>query len=182
MGEYPYGEGDPATLMIGETVKEDAVTVHEGMLKITPVDEKVTVTITEHKGEFVYDSTEKTVSGYDVSIDNELYFVKDFTFSGTDSVSGTDAGTYEMKLKPEDFKTIWYVCPYGTQGGFVAIKLLNALSTGGLSLQSGDKAKGQWSFSYTGYTSIDNPDEVPMRFYLKSSAEAAAVNVEPAVE
>lgn len=86
-----------------------------------------------------------------------------------------------MKLKPEDFKTIWYVCPYGTQGGFVAIKLLNALSTGGLSLRSGDKAKGQWSFSYTGYTSIDNPDEVPMRFYLKSSAEAAAVNVEPNV-
>lgn len=87
-----------------------------------------------------------------------------------------------MKLKPEDFKTLWYVCPYGTQGGFIAIELMNALSTGGLSLQSGDKAKGQWAFSYTGYTSIDNPDEVPMKFYLKTSADAAAVNVEPTAE
>ena len=90
--------------------------------------------------------------------------------------------TPRMKLKPEDFKNIWYVCPYGTQGGFVAIELMNALSSGGLSLQSSDKAKGQWSFNYTGHTSIDKPDEVPMKFYLKASSGAAAANVEPTVE
>ncbi len=89
--------------------------------------------------------------------------------------------TPRMKLKPEDFDTLWYVCPYGTSDGFIAIELNNALSTGGLSLQTGDKAKGQWAFSYTGYTSIDSPDEVPMKFYLKASASASAVNVEPTV-
>lgn len=94
---------------------------------------------------------------------------------------GLHTVTPRMKLKSEDFATLWYVCPYGTQDGFIAIELNNALSTGGLSLQSGDKAKGQWAFSYKGYTSIDNPDVVPMKFYLKASASASAVNVEPTV-
>lgn len=94
---------------------------------------------------------------------------------------GINTVTPRMKLSPEDFDTLWYVCPYGTQGGFIAIKLNNALSTGGLSLQSGDKAKGQWAFSYKGYTSIDNPDVVPMEFYLTETASASAVNVEPTV-
>ena len=94
---------------------------------------------------------------------------------------GLNTVTPRMKLSPEDFDTLWYVCPYGTQGGFIAIELMNALSTGGLSLQSADKGKGQWAFSYKGYTSIDNPDVVPMKFYLKASASASAVNVEPTV-
>lgn len=94
---------------------------------------------------------------------------------------GLHTVTPRMKLDPNDFAILWYVCPYGTQGGFIAIELMNALSTGGLSLQSGDKAKGQWAFSYKGYTSIDNPDVVPMKFYLKASASASAVNVEPTV-
>ena len=90
--------------------------------------------------------------------------------------------TPKMKLDPGHFKTIWYVCPYGTEDGFIAIKIENALSTGGLSFQSGDTAKGQWAFSYTGYTSIDDPDTVPMKFYLKPSATATAASVDPTIE
>ena len=75
----------------------------EGTLKVTALTDKVTVTITENKGSEKYDGAAKTVTGYTVSIDNELYTVDDFTFSGNDNVTGTDAGSYDMKLKPEDF-------------------------------------------------------------------------------
>ena len=73
----------------------------DGQLMINPID--VTVTITEHSDEVDYDGEEHTVSGYDVEISNPLYTVADFTFSGTASVSGTDAGSYAMEMKPEDF-------------------------------------------------------------------------------
>ena len=96
------------TYTLDEGTKADnyVITTVEGTLTVTPVTEKVTVTITEHSGEFVYDSTEKTVTGYDVAIDNALYTEEDFTFDGNDSVSGTDVATYNMELKAEDFENI----------------------------------------------------------------------------
>jgi len=64
----------------------------------------VTVTITEHSDKVAYDGKEHEVSGYDVEIGNPLYTEADFTFSGKDTVKGTNAGSYDMELKPEDFK------------------------------------------------------------------------------
>lgn len=81
------------------------ITTAAGKLKVTSVTDKVTVTIKEHSGSDTYDGTEKTVTGYDiVSISNPLYTENDFTFSGEATVKGTDAGTYNMELKPADFK------------------------------------------------------------------------------
>ena len=79
------------------------ITVVPGTLEITPITDKVTVTITENNGSEKYDGSEKTVTGYTVSIDNELYTEADFEFKGDATVKGTDAGTYNMELKPEDF-------------------------------------------------------------------------------
>ena len=62
------------------------------------------VTITGHKDSAKYDGTEKTVTGYDVSISNDLYQETDFTFSGDATASGIHAGKYPMGLKAEDFK------------------------------------------------------------------------------
>ncbi|MBR4578924.1 MAG: InlB B-repeat-containing protein, partial [Oscillospiraceae bacterium] len=68
--------------------------VVDGYMKITPLTDKVTVTITENSGEYTYDGTEKTVTGYTVtSISNNLYKEADFEFSGDATVKGTDAGT-----------------------------------------------------------------------------------------
>ena len=80
------------------------VTTVDGALTINPL-EGVIVTITEHSNsdEIVYNGQEHTVTGYDVAIDNELYTEADFTFSGNAEVKGTNAGTYEMELKPGDF-------------------------------------------------------------------------------
>ena len=63
----------------------------------------VIVTITEHGGEVNYDGQSHTVTGYDVAISDPLYTESDFTFSGSASVSGTNAGSYPMTLTPDNF-------------------------------------------------------------------------------
>lgn len=93
---YTFNEG---------TSKSDYLVTYEfGKLIVTQDNTEVVVTITEHSGTFEYDGTEKTVSGYDFSASNELYKNTDFEFTGNDSVSATNVGTYDMELKSENFK------------------------------------------------------------------------------
>ena len=123
-----------------------------------------------------------SMSGTAITVNGDI--LRSLLGAADKTTGSDDLNTITPRMKfnlNTDFPKLWYVCPYGTQHGFIAIELNNALSTGGLSLQSGDKAKGQWAFSYKGYTSIDTPDVVPMKFYLKASASASAVNVEPTV-
>ena len=81
-----------------------AVTKTPGKLTITAVETEVVVTITGHKDTVTYDGAEHTVTGYDVSISNELYKEADFTFTGSAEVKGTGANTYPMGLKEGDFR------------------------------------------------------------------------------
>ena len=93
---YEFNEGtNPADYL---------VTSKYGKLIVTADDTEVVVTITEHSGTFKYDGTEKTVEGYDFKASNPLYTQADFEFSGDATVRGTDAGEYDMKLEPGDFK------------------------------------------------------------------------------
>lgn len=79
----------------------------------------------------------------------------------------------------KDFKNIWWVGDYSDvnedgsstgKAGFIAIKLINALSTGGFKIQSGDKAKGTFEFEYTGHYSIEDTDIVPFELYIKAGS------------
>ena len=88
----------------GTSESDYLVTPECGKLIVTQDNTEVVVTITEHSGTFEYDGTEKAVSGYDFSASNELYKNTDFEFTGNDSVSATNVGTYDMELKSEDFK------------------------------------------------------------------------------
>ena len=73
-------------------------------LYITTQDGQVIVVITGHKKTYDYDGTEKTVSGYDVSItEGSTYAEADFTFNGNAEVKATEANTYPMGLKVSDF-------------------------------------------------------------------------------
>lgn len=76
-----------------------------------------------------------------------------------------------------DFKDIWWIGDYSDvnddgsstgKAGFIAIRLINALSTGGFKIQSGDKAKGAFEFEYTGHYSIEHIDTVPFELYIKA--------------
>lgn len=78
-----------------------------------------------------------------------------------------------------DFKDIWWVGDYSdkngdTNGGFVAIHMLNGLSTGGFSLQSGNRAKGQFAFKFTGHYSIKDQSKVPFEVFVKAGTDESA--------
>ena len=74
------------------------------------------------------------------------------------------------KIKPRkdlqlsDFADLWWVGDKAN-GGAYAIKLLNALSTGGLNIQSSKNGKGTNSIEVTGHVSIDAQDVMPMEIY-----------------
>lgn len=80
-----------------------------------------------------------------------------------DIVNGTKI-VPRMDLKQTDFKDLWWVGDKAN-GGFVAIQLKNALSTGGFSIQTTKNGKGQLSLELTGHVSLKNQKEVPMVFY-----------------
>lgn len=73
----------------------------------------------------------------------------------------------KMSLEKSDFKDIWWVGDKA-DGGLVAVRLMRALSTGGLSLRTTKNGKGQISVTLTGHFSIDEQDVVPMEFYSTS--------------
>lgn len=83
---------------------------------------------------------------------------------GCADVDGTTKIVPRRNLKQEDFADLWWVGDRA-DGGFAAVKLINALSTGGFSLQTSKSGKGQISVTLTGHTSIVNQNVVPMEFY-----------------
>ena len=81
-----------------------AITTEFGTLEVTPVTDKVTVTIKGGKSSVTYNGEEHTVSGYKVAdISNPLYTANDFSFSGTAEAKGKNASLYKMGLKAADF-------------------------------------------------------------------------------
>lgn len=84
--------------------------------------------------------------------------------------------TPRMTLSQSDFADIWLIGDYsdknGAQnGGFIAIHLINALSTGGFQIQTTDKAKGQFAFEFTAHQSISTPDVAPVEIYVKAGTD-----------
>lgn len=67
-------------------------------------------------------------------------------------------------LQQADFADLWWVGDRA-DGGLVAVKLINALSTGGFSLQTTKNGKGQIAVEFTGHVSIADQDTMPMEFY-----------------
>ena len=90
---------------------------------------------------------------------------------GAADIDGTDATKIvpRRQVAQTDFTDLWWV-GNKANGGFVAIQLKNALSTGGFSLQTTKNGKGQVSFTLTGHVSINDQDTVPMVFYSADPA------------
>ena len=79
----------------------------DGQLVITPVTDKVTVTIKGHEATATYDGNPHSVEGYEVTnISNKLYKENDIGFTGEAKAEGTAAGTYQMNLKKDQFSNI----------------------------------------------------------------------------
>lgn len=123
------------------------------------------------------DSWEAKMSGSFVTMDTNVAT----SVIGTAAVASGDSTKVVPRnsVDAKDFKNIWWVGDYSDinedgastgKAGFIAIKLINALSTGGFKIQSGDKAKGTFEFEYTGHYSIEDTDIVPFELYIKAGS------------
>lgn len=114
------------------------------------------------------DSWETKISGTFVSVN--VANAKAMT-AAADEVSGKI--TPRNDIAESDFRDIWLVADYSDKngkknGGYIAIHMLNSLSTGGFQLKTGDQSKGQFSFEFTGHYSIDAQDTPPFEIYIKA--------------
>lgn len=94
---------------------------------------------------------------------------------GSAAVDSTDSTKIVPKndIAAADFDDLWLVGDYDTtssdtNAGFVAIHMMNCLSTGGFSMQTADDEKGKFAFEYTAHYSMDEQDTVPFEIYIKS--------------
>lgn len=122
------------------------------------------------------DSWEAKMSGTFASVSKALAK----TLVGAADLSGAKV-TPRNDLAAADFADLWWVGDYsevnedGTstgKAGFIAIHLLNSLSTGGFSIQSSDKGKGQFEFEFTGHYSMEDQDKVPFEVYIQEGTAA----------
>lgn len=126
------------------------------------------------------DSWEAKMSGSFVTMDTTAAV----SVIGTAAIASNDPTKVVPRnsVDAKDFKDIWWVGDYSDvnddgssagKAGFIAVKLINALSTGGFKIQSGDKAKGTFEFEYTGHYSIAGIDTVPFELYIKAGSAGA---------
>ena len=74
-------------------------------------------------------------------------------------------------LTDADFMDFWVVGDYGT-GGYFAVHVMNALSTGGFSWKTADQGNGTSDFEYTAHYSITAQGKVPYEAYIMTAAKA----------
>lgn len=107
------------------------------------------------------DSWECTISTTSLGTTPELIKL---ALGCADIDSSTSKIVPRADLNQSDFTDLWWVGDRA-DGGFVAIQLKNALSTGGFSLQTTKNGKGTIALTITGHVSINAQKEVPMVFY-----------------
>lgn len=94
---------DGYVLADGTNANNYDITKGTGNLEVTPVSDKVTVTITGNAATLKYDGTEQSVTAYTVACSNGLYTANDFDFTGAAVAKGTNVGTYKMGLEADQF-------------------------------------------------------------------------------
>lgn len=94
---------------------------------------------------------------------------------GAADIGSSSKITPRRDLAQTDFSDLWWVGDRA-DGGFVAIQIKNALSTGGFSLTTSKSGKGQVAVTLTGHVSMAAQSVVPMVFY---SAEGSGLGYIP---
>lgn len=127
------------------------------------------------------DGWEATMSGNFVTVDTELAR----RLIGASDIDGSDTTLVKPRndVAQDDFKDIWWIGDYssvnedGTENGkagFIAIHMLNSLSTGGFQVQSGNREKGQFAFTFTGHYSLEDQSRVPFEVYIRDGEADAS--------
>lgn len=127
------------------------------------------------------DEWEVTLSGTFLQVNPEsikrLIGAADITTVTPETPSQDDLNvkkiTPRQTLQDADFSDIWWVGDYGKgKDNYIAIHLMNGLSTGGFSIQTGDKVKGTEAFTITGHYTMENQNLVPFEVYVGTQPEA----------
>lgn len=122
----------------------------------------------------------KKITGRTVTLSTTFVTMKPSTAKslvGAGDIDGTDSTKIIPRdvLETTDFKDLWWIGDYsnvntGASAGFIAIHMMNTLSTGGFQIQSTDMAKGQFSAEYTAHYSIEDQETVPYEIYVKAGS------------
>lgn len=88
--------------------------------------------------------------------------------------------TPRVDLASADFADLWIVGDYSDKngennGGYVAIHMINALSTGGFSIKTADKEKGKFDFEFTAHFSMSAQTTVPFEIYVHAGTDANGI-------
>ena len=80
----------------------------------------------------------------------------------------TNKITVREDYKETDFQDIWW---HGNLigGGYAAVKLMKAVSDGGLELKTTKDGNGNLNLSLKGHYDMTNTSKVPMEFYVKET-------------
>ena len=97
---------------------------------------------------------------------------------GAADIDGSDSTKIVPRrdLAQTDFTDLWWVGDRA-DGGMVAVKLLNALSTGGFSLKTTKNGKGNITLTLTGHVSINAQNVVPMVFYSAEGSGLKSISI-----
>ena len=121
------------------------------------------------------DADEVTIGGTALNINSDMLMLM-LGAADKDNTTGKIAPRKDLKLT--DFKSLWWVGDL-SNGGFVAVKVINALSTDGFSLKTTDKGKANCDFTLTGHVSINAQDIIPVEFYIgDSDSEALYIHLD----
>lgn len=169
LGDFDPSDGSfEATDMLGATSGGVSFTAQAEFTDFAEDIDNAAKNMKEFK---VLDSWTATMSGTFASLTTALAKM----LVGAGVIDGTNANKIVPRndLDQADFSDVWWVGDYSdktgaTNGGFLAIHLMNALSTGGFQIQSGDKAKGQFAFEFTGHYSNAAQNTVPFEIYVKA--------------
>ena len=95
---------------------------------------------------------------------------------GAADIDGTTKIVPRRDLAQTDFADIWWVGDRA-DGGMVAVRLRNALSTGGFNLQTTKNGKGQITMELTGHVSINAQTVMPMEFYSVAGSDTVLPSI-----
>ena len=112
---------------------------------------------------------------WDIQMTGTMLTVKAATVAKLAALADVDSNdsthvVFRKDIALTDFHDLWFVGDYGV-GGFIAIHMKDTLSTGGFQIQTTDKGKGQFAFTFKAHFSIDAQDTVPVEIYISEGED-----------
>ena len=183
-GKYDMGLTKDNFTVTSQNYSNIKVVVVDGYLKIDPITEKVTVTVTEESDTVTYDGQEHSVTGYkSMTADNALYNIADVDETPTAAwtASGTYVGTYHVGIKAADFKN--------TSGNFTNVEfvivdgdlVITPASVAIVKIAGNTKTvtyNGEMQ-SVEGYTVTSNPANATVTLVGEAVASGTDANIYP---